>query len=249
MNKIINYPDGQLNVQVVDFNPIVKMRINSYSDLFELKSIADVYKHNNKPLKQLIIPCLFGQRSDRRFENNESFGLKIICDFINTLGFEKISILDPHSDVSLALIDKSEKISSFEFVEKTINIITKKDLVLVSPDAGAYKKIFKYSEMLELPCVAANKFRELNGNITLNISSNVKDKNCLIVDDILDGGYTFHLLAEQLKNQGAKNVYLYISHAYFNKGVEFTPYIDHFYCTNSIKNIEHLKITQFKIHE
>lgn len=244
--KIITYPDSQLNVQINDFNPIIKLRINSYEDLFILKSISDVYKFNNKPLDNLIIPCLFGQRSDRRFQENESFGLKIICDFINSFDFKRVEIFDSHSDVSLALINNSEKHSSFEYVENVIESINNKNLVLVSPDAGAYKKVFKYAEDLNLPLVAANKFRDLKGEITLNILGDVKNKKCLIIDDLLDGGYTFHLLAKQLKEQGADKVYLYISHAYFNKGVDFTEYIDHFYCTNSIKDIESPKVTQFK---
>jgi len=251
--KVIKYPDGQINIQVDDFLPKVEIRINSYEDLFILKSIADVYKLHNKELSELIVPCLFGQRSDRRFQENESFGLKLICDFINSFGFKKVSLFDTHSDVSLALIDNSRKISSFQYVDESLSEISKfgitvnKDLVLVSPDAGAYKKVFKYAEDLNLPLVAANKFRDLKGNVTLNILGDVIGKNCLIVDDILDGGFTFHLLAKQLKEQGASKVYLYVSHAYFNKGVDFSEYIDHFYCTNSIKDIKDKKVTQFKI--
>ena len=247
MNKI-EYPDGQINIQIEDFNPIIKMRINSYNDLFELKSICDVYKQNNKQLEQLIIPCLFGQRSDRRFQSNESFGLKIICDFINSMNFNKVSILDTHSDVSLALINNSEKIEPSEFIAKTIIDIIPNNLVLISPDAGAYKKVFKYAESYMLPLVAANKFRDLNGKITLNILGNVKDKDCLIIDDICDGGYTFIKLAEKLKEQGANKIFLYVSHGYFNKGFEeLSKNITKIYCTNSIKNINNPIIKQYNI--
>ena len=250
--KIINYPDGQVNVQTEGGQEYeIKMRINSYEDLFILKSYCDATdNYYQTPNSSLFIPCLFGQRSDVRFVKKESFGLKVITDFINSMNFKRVKIFDPHSNVSLALINNSEKVSSFDYVEKTCLHISKgswKDFMLVSPDAGAYKKVFKYAEDLALPLVAANKFRDLEGNITLNILGDVKDKTCLIVDDLLDGGYTFHLLAKQLKEQGANKVYLYVSHAYFNKGINFTDYIDHFYCTNSVKDIEDIKVTQFKI--
>lgn len=244
--KIIKYPDSQINVQINDFNPIIKQRIESYEDLFALKLLVDVYNYNNKELKGLIIPCLFGQRSDIRFVEYESFGLKVIADFINSMNFKRVEILDPHSSVSLGLINNSHKLSSFDYVKTSLTDIGYNNVALVSPDAGAYKKVFKYAEDLNLPLVAANKFRDLKGEITLNILGDVKDKKCLIVDDLLDGGYTFHLLAKQLKEQGANKVYLYISHAYFSKGVDFTEYIDHFYCTNSVKDIGSPKVTQFK---
>ncbi len=256
--KIIKYPDSQINVQIedsVDRLKTVKYRIDSYEDLFVLKSFVEARNHYYGGLMftKLFIPCLFGQRSDRRFQEHESFGLKVICDFINSMNFSKVEIFDSHSDVSLALINNSVKISSKQRVEETVleisrlGVNTTRDLVLISPDAGAYKKVFKYAEDLSLPLVAANKFRDLKGEVTLNILGDVKGKNCLIVDDILDGGFTFHLLAKQLKEQGANKVYLYISHAYFNKGINFSDYIDHFYCTNSVKNIEDPKVTQFKI--
>jgi len=238
--EIINYPDGQLNVQIDESDKlgIIRQRINSYKDLFELMSYAEVLKYNQIELQELFIPCLFGQRSDRRFNNNESFGLKIICDFINQIGFKKIKILDPHSDVSLALINNSEKVSSFEYVRQVCREISKEDLVLISPDAGAYKKVFKYGEDLQLPVMAANKFRDLKGNVTLNILGDVKDKKCLIVDDLCDGGYTFLVLGKKLKELGASKVYLYVSHGYFSKGFkELNEVLDGVYSTNSVKDI------------
>lgn len=238
--KTIKYPDGQLNVQIDESDRlgITRQKINSYEDLFELMSKVEVLRYNQIELQELFIPCLFGQRSDRRFSKNESFGLKIICDFINQMGFKKVKILDPHSDVSLALINNSEKISSFEYVQQVCREISKENLVLISPDAGAYKKVFKYGEDLELPVVAANKFRDLEGNITLNILGDVKDKKCLIVDDLCDGGYTFLVLGKKLKELGVNKVYLYVSHGYFSKGFkELNEVLDGIYSTNSVKDI------------
>jgi ribose-phosphate pyrophosphokinase len=67
----------------------------------------------------------------------------------------------------------------------------------------------------------------------------IGDKDCLIVDDLCDGGYTFITLADKLRKNGARRVYLYVSHGLFSKG--FPPLfakIDHIYCTNSVKDID-----------
>jgi ribose-phosphate pyrophosphokinase len=247
---VIDYPDGQLNVEVLEFKQSFTFRIESYKDLFILKSIVDVYNYNKMPIIDITIPCLFGQRSDRRFKDNESFGLKIITDFINDLNIPFVYILDTHSDVSLALINNSNKLKANEFINKTIADINNKSIVLVSPDSGAYKRVFSLAEYLNLPLVAANKFRDLDGKITLNITGDVKDKECLILDDIADGAFTFYLLAKQLKELGASKVYLYVTHGYFNKGFELLKeYIDHIYCTDSVKTIENNNyVTQFKIN-
>jgi len=256
MKYTINtYPDSQVTASVYETeDPLlyIKERINNYADLFKVAAIVDAARTQRSPHIILDIPCLFGQRSDVRFKENESFDLKIITNFINSLDLEQVFVFDPHSNVSLGLLNNSTKRSSFGFVKQTISALENgngwgKNLTLVSPDSGAYKKVFSYAEDLKLPLVAANKFRDRDGKITLNILGDVKGKDCLIVDDLLDGGSTFHLLAEQLKQQGASKVFLYVSHAYFNKGIDFTPYIDHFYCTNSVKDITHDKVTQFDL--
>lgn len=253
----IKYPDGQISVKITNYdNPHIVERINSYEDLIFVKSIAEAYHYHGgteypaiKPLT-IFIPCLFGQRSDRRFSPNQSFDLKIITDIINSCNFSRVDILENHSDVCMALINNSNKVSSFEYIKETTGLVydITKYLVLVSPDSGAYKRTFLYGEHLKLPVVAANKYRDLDGKITLTFAGDVKDRNCLITDDCADGGYTFILLAKALKEQGASSVYLYVTHGFFNKGFEeLKKYINHVYCTNSVKDINDPFVTQFKV--
>ena len=258
----IRYPDGQIGAKYIGPTQLtlgrdptserftIQERINSYEDLFYIRSIAEVLDHvgvstNNY---KLFIPCLFGQRSDRRFSDNQSFDLKLIANMINVCGFGNVEILDPHSDVSLALINNSRKRSSFEYVKQAIdhyhlvNAAThngSEDPILVSPDAGAYKKVFEYGEKLKLEVVAAVKHRSTDGVIDLKFIGDVKGKACFIIDDLCDGGYTFLVLTDALKAQGAKEVYLYISHGLFSKGFhELHKQIDHIYCTNSVYDLE-----------
>ena len=235
------YPDGQIYVKVKKITTYVVMSISSYEDLFILKALCDAhFNYYSKNIELLCIDCLFGQRSDRRFNNSESFDLKIICDFINSCNFDSVSILEPHSDVALALINNSMKGSTTGLIKKSLSDIryinTIDDVVLVSPDAGAYKKVAVIAEGFNVPMVSSNKTRDRTGKIDLIFNGEVKDQVCLIVDDLADGGYTFHLLAKALKESGAKKVYLYVTHGFFFKGFDLLKEnIDGIYTTDSTR--------------
>lgn len=256
----VRYPDGQISAKWIpgkyDDNPLahknytIKERINSYEDLFYICAIADVLHHRGTiGLYDLFIPCLFGQRSDRRFNEDQSFDLKLITDLINHCGFNEVKILDPHSDVSMALLDDVVKVSSFPYVQDSVMDIRQKmcdeglspgfeDIILISPDAGAYKKVFEYGASLRMPVVGAMKHRDPDGTISMSFTHDVKGKDCLIVDDLCDGGATFVSLAEVLKLQGARKVYLYVTHGIFSKGFEkLYRDISHIYCTNSYRDV------------
>ncbi|MBU2996305.1 ribose-phosphate pyrophosphokinase [Cellulophaga baltica] len=250
--EIKKFKDGQVTAKVIENGNLdIKIRGNSYEDLFRVATIKEAWdaenSENKTAIAKLTIFCLIGQRSDRRFNKGESFDLKIIANFINSMQFDKVSILHPHSPISLALIDKSEKSSHFSFVEKAFNAIG--NPVLVSPDAGAYKSTHEIAEKLNADLIPSNKVR-VNGAPIISIQGDVKGKECLIVDDLADGGRTFKFLAEALKNQGASKVYLYVTHAQFNYGFdELKETIDHVYCTNSYKVIDDNFVTQFEVHK
>ncbi|WP_054851092.1 phosphoribosyltransferase family protein [Olleya sp. ITB9] len=248
--EIKKFKDGQVTAKIIENGDLeVKIRGNSYEDLFATAAIKEAWDAENttnkKAIATLTIYCLIGQRSDRRFNKGESFDLKVVSNFINTMQFDNVSILHPHSPISLALINNSDKISHFKFVEKAYNLIGKP--VLVSPDAGAYKTTHDIAEKLNADLVPSNKVR-VDGAPLISIQGEVNNKECLIVDDLADGGRTFKFLAEALKKQGASKVFLYVTHAQFNYGFdELKETIDHIYCTNSYKDINDDFVTQFKI--
>lgn len=243
------FKDGQVTAKVLKKGDLyLKVRGNSYEDLFKVASIKEAWSsilENKNNVSILTIYCLIGQRSDRRFHAKESFDLKVISNFINAMSFDSVEILHPHSGISLALIDKSIELSSFEYIKKTFVDIG--NPILISPDAGAYKTTYEISKKLNADLIPSNKVR-INGIPVISIQGEVNGKECLIVDDLADGGRTFKLLAEELKKQGATKVFLYVTHAQFNYGFdELKESINHIYCTNSYKNISDDFVTQFKI--
>ncbi|MFK7814254.1 MAG: phosphoribosyltransferase family protein [Maribacter sp.] len=248
--EIRKFKDGQVAAKILEEDNLeVHIRGNSYEDLFTIAAIKEAWDAENNMNKTatatLTIYCLIGQRSDRRFNTKESFDLKVIANFINSMGFDKVEILHPHSPISLALIENANKLSHFPYVKKAFEAIG--NPILVSPDAGAYKTTHEIAEKLSADLVPSNKVR-VNGIPQISIQGDVKDKDCLIVDDLADGGRTFKFLAEELKNQGAAKVFLYVTHAQFNYGFdELKETIDHVYCTNSYKDIEDEFVTQYKV--
>ncbi|MBE7684914.1 ribose-phosphate pyrophosphokinase [Tenacibaculum piscium] len=248
--EIKKFNDGQVTAKIFEKGNLhVKIRGNSYEDLFRIATIKEAWDAENILNKTataiLTIYCLIGQRSDRRFNEKESFDLKVIANFINSMSFDKVEILHPHSSISLALIDNSIEIKSYEFVKKVYDAIG--NPILISPDAGAYKTTHEIAKKLKADLIPSNKVR-IAGVPKITIQGDVKNKECLIVDDLADGGRTFNFLAKELKNQGATKVFLYVTHGQFNYGFEeLKESINHIYCTNSYKEINDDFITQFKV--
>ncbi|MBE7648132.1 phosphoribosyltransferase family protein [Tenacibaculum finnmarkense] len=248
--EIKKFNDGQVTAKILEKGNLhVKIRGNTYEDLFRIASIKEAWDAENRLHKTataiLTMYCLIGQRSDRRFNEKESFDLKVIANFINSMGFDKVEILHPHSSISLALIDNSVELKSYEYVKKAYHAIG--NPVLISPDAGAYKTTHEIAEKLEVDLIPSNKVR-VAGVPKITIQGAVKNKECLIVDDLADGGRTFNFLAKELKNQGATKVFLYVTHGQFNYGFdELKENINHIYCTNSYKDINDDFVTQFKV--
>ncbi len=248
--EIKKFKDGQVAAKIIEEGDLdIHIRGNSYEDLFAIAAIKEAWDAahslNKTSTARLTIYCLIGQRSDRRFNANESFDLKVIANFINAMNFDKVEIFHPHSAISLALIKNAQKRSHFPYVKKAFDAIGTP--VLVSPDAGAYKTTHEIAEKLNADLVPSNKVR-VNGAPQISIQGDVTKKDCLIVDDLADGGRTFKFLAEALKEQGASKVFLYVTHAQFNYGFdELKETINHVYCTNSYKDIESEFVTQFKV--
>jgi ribose-phosphate pyrophosphokinase len=250
----IKFSDGQPHIKLtrVPFKEtdgvIITSRLNSMDDLFYILEATQVMRAKGFPRISLNIPYLIGARMDRFMTENEPFTLKIIANIINSQNYERVWILDPHSDVSGALIDNVIIESNVGFATEMIardrtGLRERHDALLVSPDAGAYKKISKLAEGLPslAGIVMASKVRDLKtGEIkATEVYQSVVGADCYIVDDICDGGRTFTELAKVLRQDGATRIVLIVTHGVFSKGLSplFDSGIDAVYTTNSISDI------------
>lgn len=220
--------------------------IQSSDEIIDLLLLNDALQRSviGNLTKNLYLPYTPFGRQDRVMNEGEALSISVFANLLNSMQFNRVTIEDPHSDVQSALIHNVQVTHQHEIVNTVLGdkIISEK-LLLVSPDAGAMKKTQKLAEVLkvEMPVIGYKVRDTLTGSISgTGFIGEVVGRDVLIVDDCIDGGYTFIKLGEALKQAGAKSVKLWVTHGIFSKGVDvLSGYIDEVYCKNIwIKNVE-----------
>lgn len=202
------------------------------------------FKDVNPNLKEITIPCMFQQQHDRRFNSNESFELKLVCELINSCNFEKVKIFHPHSDVTPALINNCEVIDNIYFIKSVLSNICEiredgyleDNLILMSSDAGGFKPLMKLCKYLfwEGETYSASKARDKDKLIQVVDRQDFQGKDILLVDDICVYGGTFIGLAKILKERNVGKLYLAVSHITVETpNNELFKLFDKVYTTNS----------------
>jgi ribose-phosphate pyrophosphokinase len=259
--KISKFPDGQQTVDLTEWSDVerfsggvrINTRLNSFNDLEILICATKALRNiTNKPIT-LYVPYFLGSRSDRKFVNGGVNYLKqVICPIINSLNFESVIVMDPHSDVLEACLNNFSKVNNFALVDDALSYLIGDDeedqVVLVSPDAGAYKKVFDVAQEFRITnIVTATKVRDLKTGAILRTEvptlDQHKDLKYIIIDDICDGGRTFIELAKAIKEQRpTAKVYLVVTHGIFSAGYsELGQYFEEIYTTNSYKDISEVE--------
>jgi ribose-phosphate pyrophosphokinase len=246
----LRYPDGGVYARITDFdNPTIVERINSYEDLFFIKSLKEVCDYNEIENVSLVIPCMFQQQHDRRFKENESFEIKIVADFINSCNFKKVFVHHPHSDVTHALINRCHVIDNTNFIISVIGLIAgqevykagevlKDKVILMSSDAGGFKPLIKLADVIEWSGETESAAKSRNPDthkLTQVIDKqDFEGKDILIVDDLCVYGGTFVGLAKMLKDRNAGKLYLAVSHITVpNPNPELNTHFEKIFTTNS----------------
>lgn len=226
-------------------------RLNSFNDLGQLCLAVDALQRMQVGIADLYIPYFPAARQDRVMIKGEPLSVKVYADIINSLGFKKVVVFDAHSEVTPAVLNNCEVITNHKFIAQVIEEIGK-ETILISPDGGALKKIYKVSEFLGgIEVVECSKSRNVKTGKLSGFkvyADDLQGKDYLIVDDICDGGGTFIGLAEELKNKNAGKLYLAVSHGIFSKGFdELGKSFERIFTTNSVKGLEHANLHQINL--
>lgn len=249
----------------------ISSRLNNFQDLELIICATKSLRNLGVREIHLYTPYFLGSRSDRKFEEGGNNYLRdVICPVINSLNFKTVTCIDPHSDVLEACIKGFRKESNLSLVNFAIDSIYPKSydcpqryrkegiasyipldvndsFILVSPDAGASKKIYKLAEQIGYKgdVITCSKDRDIDGKLTMvNVpiafdAFTSKKADFIIIDDICDGGATFINIAKNLKNRVKGKIYLIVTHSIFSKGFEeLSRYFDGIYCTNSYSDVE-----------
>jgi len=199
------------------------------------KYLDDMYNNPKVTLRMKYAPY---SRMDRYIEGY-MFSLKYFCKMINDLNFHKVIVLDPHSNMTTALLDRSCEINIDQYLDKVFEQVKKIDYIFY-PDKGANLK-YRNTLKTRRQSFCGDKKRNLNTGKIINYElvdcPDIKDKTILIIDDLCAYGGTFQLASEKLKEKGADKIYLYISHCedsiYQGKMIN-SGLIDKIFTTDSI---------------
>lgn len=249
--SVLKFPGGEIHVRLpgdslVDvskrtiFQPgtvSVVARLRSSDDIMELLLTTEVLRTRYIDAKfKLYMDYIPYARQDRRCLSNEAFSLKVFCNLINSMDYDLIFTKDAHSDVAPALLNNCHNIPVDEILADREFVSGR---MLVSPDAGANKKVQAVAKRYNnVNIIRADKVRDIStGEIieTKVYADDLSGIHCLIIDDICDGGRTFYELAKVLKEEhNAARVELFVTHGIFSQGFErLMEYVDHIYTTLS----------------
>ena len=261
--RISRFPDGQQTVDIEYIGEtdavVIQSRMTSFRDVELIICANQALKNAGVKHVGLFVPYFIGARSDRKFQEGGSNYLKqVICPIINSQDFFTVTVIDPHSDVLEACLNNYQKVDNITLVKFALTSIDNKNdarerVCLVSPDAGAYKKIFDVAKHFQIDnIITATKVRDVKTGKILRtevpkLGHSIGDPNSVnddmkyvIIDDICDGGRTFIELAKAIKiNEPSVKVYLVVTHGIFSAGFgQLAEYFDGIYTTNSYSIIE-----------
>ena len=268
--KINKFPDGtpRINLDVenikedeYDGRPCILIDW-FYENNDEMFYLMLIKKHLERHLTNvdyyLFMPYIPNARMDRVKNDDEVFTLKYFCDFINSLNFSRVYVLDAHSDVSTALLNNCENYNPRDYIKDAIRKISD-DIVLYFPDAGAAKR---YSDLFPeiMYCYGEKKRDWKSGKILgLGIRSNGIDlngKTVLMIDDIIAYGGSLFYSANALKEAGVDKIYAYATHTENSildrekgtliKSLENNT-VERLFTTNSLFSGKHDKITVLEV--
>jgi ribose-phosphate pyrophosphokinase len=272
------FPNGETKVDGKQIDSFLCNVIDSYwntvtlkyendSDLVKLmfvKKHLDDFPFSCSTAKiELVITYMPYSRMDRTKTNEDVFTLKYVSEFINSLKFDQVTVVEPHSDVTMALLDKAEARYPTDWLLNAaiseVNFDFADDY-LFFPDAGAQKR---YGQKIGFNQLVGFKDRDwktgkINSLTVVGDTSLLAGKKVIIVDDLCSYGGTFYGkdnegkefgAAAELKKLGAAEIYLVVAHAenaiFEGKILTGASPIDKVFTTNSIielGDMEQLKV-------
>ncbi len=241
----IRFPDGQSHIELMNPGSIgewehvqIITRLHTADDILDLGMVVDAVRSVVRGRISVNISYMLGARMDRAIGPGKPFTLRILAGMVNAACQEAndVRILDPHSPVTLQLVHRSTAVAPIRLVHGAVACAD----VVVIPDAGAVARTLPLLPPEERTLAYCEKTRDpATGKLSgfRLVRGDVKDKTCLIVDDLCDGGGTFAGVAAVLRAAGARTVKLCVTHGIFSRGTTIDG-IDHVFTTDSYMDVE-----------
>ena len=242
--EVGRFSDGEISVKICENVRgtdvfVLQSTYSSADNLLELLILIDALKRASAKQVTAVIPYFGYARQDRKDQPRVPITAKLVANLISTTGADRVVTMDLHASQIQGFFDIpfDHLYSSLIFTRyfKEMNI---SDLVVVAPDAGSIEMARSYAKRLGAGLAMVDKRRpKPDVAEVMNIIGEVKDKNILIRDDMVDTAGTLIRGAEALKNKGAKNIYAACTHPVLSgdamSRLEGSP-IEHIFVTNTI---------------
>ena len=196
---------------------IVQSTSNPANDnLMELLLVIDALKRSSAKTITAVIPYFGYARQDRKVAPRTSISAKVVANLISNAGATRVVTVDLHAGQIQGFFDMPvDNLYTAPLFAKYIKRkLSSKKLICVSPDVGGVARTRALATRIKADLAIIDKRRPAPGKSeVMNIIGDVKNKTCVIVDDIIDSGGTIVNAVDALKKNGANEVYVFITHA------------------------------------
>ena len=262
--NIKNFADGEIYVEInenIRGNSVFVIQSTSTpanDNLMELLLCIDALRRSSAKNITAVIPYFGYARQDRKVVPRTSISAKLVSNLITKAGADRVVTVDLHAGQIQGFFDipVDNLFSTPIFARHVRKRIKSKKIICVAPDVGGTERARALGKLLNVGLAIVDKRRPKPGQSqVMNVIGDVKNKTCVIVDDIIDSGGTIVNAAKALKQRGAKEVYVYITHGVLSgeavkkiknsviKNLVITDTIDNSQKTKNVKNIEVLPIS------
>lgn len=218
---VTKFSDGEISVNLwetvrgVDCY-IVQSTCDPVNDnLMELLIMIDAMKRASAGRINAVIPYYGYARQDRKAKARDPITAKLVADLIIAAGADRVLTMDLHAAQIQGYFDiPVDHLVGLPILVKYFKEKDLDDIVVVSPDHGSVTRARNMAEPLNVPIAIVDKRRpEPNKSEIMNIIGNIEDKNCILIDDMIDTAGTITNAANALKDLGAKDVFACATHA------------------------------------
>ena len=216
------FSDDELNVRIdenvrgMDVFIVQSTCYPANENLMELLIMIDALRRSSASRITAVIPYFGYARQDRRVRSERvPISAKLVAEMLQNAGADRILTIELHSDQIQGFFNVPvDNIYGTNVTYEHISKANYENLIIVSPDVGGVVRARALAKLLDDADLAIiDKRREKdNQSQVMNIIGNVKDKTCILVDDIVDTAGTICNAAEALKEVGAKKVISYATH-------------------------------------
>ena len=259
--EVLHFADGEINVQInetVRGHHVFVIQPTSApvnDHLMELLIMCDALKRASAKTINLVVPYYGYSRQDRKASQREPIGAKLIARLLETSGVNKLITFDLHNPSIQGFYDipVDDLRWMYPLTQSLLKEEKKMKFTIVSPDHGGAVRARRLAELItkEIKIAIVDK-RRTGPNVSeiVGLLGDVKDKNCIIYDDIIDTGGTIIKAANYLKEKGAKKIYIAATHGLFSKGFDIfekAESVDLVCVSDSIPTVKNIKSKKLKI--